>query len=351
MRSMNLTAILMLAFFIHLATAQEGLVAHWSFDALENNIFHDQSGNGYHGTAYGAKLISGKHGNALSFDGEDDYARIPGEDQDPPAVFSTLGKGSIALWFKVNDIPDNFGISPLLYYGTNGICNFFDAANKGLILEVGHSPIHYGSERLYFTMWSNGCTYPSFCVDTRYSISTGVWHHYVAVVGENYNTIYLNGEEIADRIYNFGNSQYSEFFEDAIDHQKFWLGKGTWDHTFQHLNGALDELMIYNKPLNAEEVMQLYEDGTISAIPDRAAAEKIKIFPNPAGRNIYVDAAGLERNISGLSLTGPNGKLIRNIPLSNVSGPIDISGLEKGIYLMRFQTDQGDLYRKVVVAE
>jgi hypothetical protein len=72
--------------------------------------------------------------------------------------------------------------------------------------ELGHSPVHPASEFLYFTIWKNGCTVPSFCYDSNSEIPTGVWHHFVAVVGEDYNTGYLNGEEMTNRWYNFGNS-------------------------------------------------------------------------------------------------------------------------------------------------
>ena len=118
------------------------------------------------GTIYGCQLSPGPVGNALEFDGIDDYARIPGDNMLPPAVLSTLSVGSISLWFRVDDIPTVNGIRPIFYYGREQPCEFFDAANEGVIIEVGHSPIHNQSKRLYFTMWMNGCTYPSFCYDS-----------------------------------------------------------------------------------------------------------------------------------------------------------------------------------------
>ena len=57
--------------------AQSGLVAHWSFDELTNNIIYDNSSNANHGTNYGASLVPGIVGNALSFDGKNDFVRIP----------------------------------------------------------------------------------------------------------------------------------------------------------------------------------------------------------------------------------------------------------------------------------
>ena len=97
--------------------AQNGLVAHWSFDELVNDTIFDNTQNANHGTNYGASLVPGISGNALSFDGITDYVRIPKDGQSPPAVLSTLGEGSISVWFKVNTIPTEFGITPILKYG------------------------------------------------------------------------------------------------------------------------------------------------------------------------------------------------------------------------------------------
>ena len=139
------------------------LVAYWSFDSIIDNTIYDESYYRNHGTNYGAQIVEGKLGNALAFDGIDDYVRIPDNNIPPDPIFSTLGVGSIALWFKVNYIPTEFGIAPIFYYGAEDSCvNMFDAANEGLIIEVGHSPVHHGSKRLYFTIWADGCWLPSF---------------------------------------------------------------------------------------------------------------------------------------------------------------------------------------------
>lgn len=247
---------------------QDSLVAHWNFDKLNGDTIYDLSGNANHGTNYGGSLVDGVKGKAISFDGIADYIRIPGDGKPPPPVFSTLGKGTISFWFRADKIPTNYGIAPLFYYGAEEKCDFFDAANKGLIIELGHSPVFHGSEELFYTVWKNGCTYPSFCFDSHNPISTGEWYHIAIVVGENYNTGYLNGVEMLNRDYNFGNASYSQFFEDAVAHEKLWLGKGHWDRTTQFFDGTMDELKIFDRPLSAGEVKAQYIDtGIATSIP------------------------------------------------------------------------------------
>ena len=101
----NLLASVLLLIYASSINAQESLVAYWSFDELVDDTIYDHSQNKNHGTNYGATLVPGILGNALSFDGNDDYARIPEDGQNPPAILSTLGKGSISVWFKAKSIP------------------------------------------------------------------------------------------------------------------------------------------------------------------------------------------------------------------------------------------------------
>ena len=50
------------------ADLSDGLVGYWSFDNA-SDLGHDDSGNGNHGTVYGAVSTTGMVGNAMSFDG------------------------------------------------------------------------------------------------------------------------------------------------------------------------------------------------------------------------------------------------------------------------------------------
>jgi len=207
------------------AGPDEGLVSRWAFDEGEGDVAGDLSVNERDGSIRGTTW--------------------------------TTGPGSV--WFRVDEIPTERGIVPIFYYGSRDSCaNMFDASNQGLIIELGHSPVHYGSERLYFTIFANGCSYPSFCYDSGDPISEGEWHHFVAVVGESYNTGYLDGVEMLNRRYNFGSRTDSQFFEDAAKHEVLWIGKGFWDAEPVYFDGAIDDVRIYDHALSAEEVRQFY---------------------------------------------------------------------------------------------
>jgi hypothetical protein len=244
------------------------VIAHWEFNEKSGNMIYDSSGNGFHGTILGnPEWTNGKIDDALEFDANGDYISISQNTTQLFSRLSKLGQGSISVWFRVDYIPVEHGIMPIFYYGSKNPCdNFFDAANQGLIIEVGHSPIHQASKRIYFTIWANGCTYPSFCFDSRNSINEGEWYHFVAVVGPDNNTGYLNGEEMVNRRYNFGNSHYSQFFEDAVIDEALWFGRGYWDAKRDpspvYLDGAIDDIRILSKPLSSEEVAEIYQEGS-----------------------------------------------------------------------------------------
>jgi hypothetical protein len=241
----------------------KGLVAHWTFDEESGNIVEDSSEFGINGTVYGARWTEGRIGGALDFDGIDDYVQIPNNESHPPNNLKNNDQGSISLWFKCDYIPIDNGVAPLFQYGSKHPCDVINNANGGLIIELGHDPLHKQSKRIYFTFFSHGCElHPSLCFDSNENLNEGEWYHFVAVVGYykdiGYNTGYLNGKEIINRHYNFGNAFTAEFFQDAAMHESLFLGKGFWNKEVLYFDGIIDDVRIYDRPLSTEEINHLY---------------------------------------------------------------------------------------------
>ncbi len=241
----------------------KGLVAHFTFDETAGIIAKDDSVYKINSTVYGATWTNGKINGALDFDGINDFVQIPNKNSSPSDHFNQLKQGTISFWFKSDNIPTKNAVAPLLQYGKQTPSDVINNANGGLIIELGHDPLHQQSKRLYFTFFSNGCDlYPSLCYDSNYNLKEDKWYHYVAIVGYynniGYNTGYLNGKEMTNRHYNFGDKITAEFFNDAAINESFFLGKGFWDKEIHYFDGKLDDFRIYNRPLSSEEIIQLY---------------------------------------------------------------------------------------------
>jgi len=106
------------------------MVGYWSIDKYSNDFFRDNSGNSNNGTAFHVSKIDGVKVSALRFYGEGSFAKITGksEGNKPPSLISNLTEGSVSVWFKIEHIPLEHGIAPILYFGSTEKCDFFDAA-------------------------------------------------------------------------------------------------------------------------------------------------------------------------------------------------------------------------------
>ncbi len=232
---------------------EDGLVVHWSFDKDYGVRIVDESGNGIHGQAVNVSYEQGAVGHAVVFNSRFDRIYIPDSASTPPTQISNLRAGSISLWFKYKNVGGN--IPPVLYFGEN------DSSKKhnSLIIEIGHNGSDPGNRRLYFTIINQ-----RFCFDSGFNLNENQWYHFVAVVSENGNTGYLNGQEMTRRHYNLGSdSTYSDFFADVPVRKLLSIGYGRYgqEAKFFTYRGSIDDIRIYDRPLTAAEVKTLWQMG------------------------------------------------------------------------------------------
>lgn len=328
-----------------------GLVGFWPFELIEKGgKMEDISKFNVDGITSGAHRTAGIRGNGIRFDGKGDFVTILDSGGAVPAHIRNLGEGSISLWFKLDRLPDGKGIQPIFYMGAwNNCLNMFDAANQGIILEVGHHPVHWKSKRLYFTIFANGCSLPSFCFDSWVDMEADRWYHFVAVVGEDFNTGYLDGRPMEFIHYNFGNSSYSQFFENAVQKDVIWLGKGYWDDGTYFLDGAIDELRIYDRALDKEEVKELYLSTLSTSIPPDLNRERLSIFPNPVTDRLQIDWTGTgEDRMERILLTDLSGRIILE---REPSAYLELYELKGGSYQLIIESTLGRTVRSIVKLE
>ena len=77
-------------------SVEEGLIGYWNLDEGSGGIVKDTAGNHEDGDISGAEWIQGRHGNALSFDGQDDVVDIP-----DAGLMDNIPEITMACWAKI----------------------------------------------------------------------------------------------------------------------------------------------------------------------------------------------------------------------------------------------------------
>ncbi len=231
-----LTVVGMLISFAAVSEANppDGLVLHLSFDknTIDGNTVQDLSEEGNDGTINGgAKAVAGKHGDALEFDGTDDFVEVPLEDS---ITFATGDSLTVQVWVKTDDQPPN----------NDGIVGNYRPGTDALwILSVsGDNPAARGkmgfSVRDKGRANSAGITSPDFLND-------GEWHVLAGVRDQKAKKIrfYVDGKLIDEK---------DDNTKDINSGQSIWVG----EHLNRFYKGLIDEVKIWNRPLTAKELDQ-----------------------------------------------------------------------------------------------
>lgn len=234
MRTMRVFVVTVVLFYFacRVMGEEKGLVAHWDFDEGSGEVVKDKSGNGNDGKIYGkASYVKLGEGYALEFDGKDDYLYIPDSDS-----LVLTDKGVIELWVLVNSYPDSTAhptLSPGLVQKGRGMG--WDAASYFVWYHLQNKTIYGaifdGTKENYVEVGKP---------------PAGQWHHIVFVWDGSNLKSYLNGEVVRTT------PQKLNAAESAAP---IWVGRSRGGY----LDGLIDEVRIYNRPLTEKEVASHYE--------------------------------------------------------------------------------------------
>ena len=208
-----------------------GLVGHWTFDGskLSTTTATDSSTSANNGTLTNGPVPAlGKLGQALNFDGTDDYVSVPSTSSLKPANISICG------WVKSNAYS---ALTVLMGKQSGG-----GYGSYGLVFRTGPS-------RMTFTISKTGPQTEYFATSTNQQ--TGVWQHWCGTYDGTTQKLFLNGV--------LEDTQTPSITIDQTD--TYPLTIGTYTSGLYPLSGSLDEVRVYNRALTEGEVTQLYNMG------------------------------------------------------------------------------------------
>jgi hypothetical protein len=221
------------------ASASEGPVAAYSFDAGEGESAEDLTGNEHTATLEGATWSRGKYGSGLSFDGENDCVTVP-ESPD----FELTEEFTLEAWVKLEG---SVGEDPVISkeaegedsYGF-GIAFFEGGKAEGFIGE-GEEAYEY--------------------VSSSEAIEPKAWTHIAFTYDGAHMRIYVHGELTG-----------THAMSQAPLPSTGPLTIGCDEAFGEHLQGKIDEVQVYNRVLDGGEVqadksapLQTPQQGPVAA--------------------------------------------------------------------------------------
>jgi hypothetical protein len=213
----------------------EGLVAFFDFSGNAQ----DRSGWQNHGSVLGAQLAPGleaRPDEAYAFDGQSAYIEIP----DSKSLDLTF-RMSISIW---------------LYYVPQAEATFYTLLEKSDPERGGHS--RWGmwliNDLAEFCIQPADLGIPQRCLDSASSLTPNSWHHITGTYDGTVLHIYLDGQ--LDNTLD----QYSGQAISQSDHPLF-IGTDLFNDRVIYLDGAIDEIRIYKRALDAAEIQALYAAG------------------------------------------------------------------------------------------
>ena len=232
----NVSGMIQADFFFNEINLGSGLVAYWPFQEGAGTVTADVSIGGHDGLlSGGAGWTAGIVGNAVDFDGIDDYVLLPSIDLSGDEM-------TIAAWFRSDDLGN---------CGASNDCRIISKADG--TSEDDHywmfSTIRSGSAtRLRFRLKTGEVT--STLVAESGDITEGEWTHGVAVYDGSEMRLYKDGEPVGSSPKTGSMATNSGI---GVNIGRNPDGYGKW-------KGAIDDVRIYDRALTPAEVGILHTD-------------------------------------------------------------------------------------------
>ncbi len=203
------------------------LVGEWKFDD-EADPTRDSSGNDNHGDLAGdPQWVTGIFGQALEFNGTDDYVAIADS-----SVFNTTLL-TIAAWVNFSNDSQSF---------------IFEKGN----VNTQYSLFSHGTDIVFRTKPVGGAYDTLSTTKANAGITNDQWHFIVGTYDGAVKKLYVDGVLKLFR-------DWVKIIE--INNNGCSIGRFGGTTTGYYFTGSIDDVRIYNQALSTAEIQQLYAQG------------------------------------------------------------------------------------------
>jgi len=221
-----------------------GPVGHWKFDEGTGTTAVDSSGNGNNGAITSATYSEGKMGNALSFDGIDDYINLGN------GTSLQINKNiTLMAWIKTSNTSPQSIIDR--YHSGGGAYMFSTGLSTGRLEYLNYDGTNIISG------------------NTTSSVTNGTWKH-VAVTVENDSGVmkwYVDGVNIeTDTFTPIGA---------WLNTQDIFIGHRNKAGSEQWFNGLIDDVRIYNYARSPAQILEDMGGGVPPSISSNVLPDPI----------------------------------------------------------------------------
>ena len=265
-----LTSTLIITIFLQNGYAEpvvtDGLVSYWTFDKqdIAGGTVKDVWGENDGKIVGDPKIVDGQVGEALEFDGSDDYVNLTNLGD----FGEKVGASTFEAWVKTSFKKDWTTLFKVLDQG----CNMAWAIDVNRSAKAGfpfaEDIVHY-----YVRQKSAaGCN--AIAVEIEFPLSDGKWHHIVFGIvdpGKSEVSIYMDGEPQEIIV---GDAKKLDTFIPFVE--PVYIGAANnRGNVERHFPGLIDEVRIYDRPLTADEVTRNFKSKIGLSVQ---AAEKLPII-------------------------------------------------------------------------
>jgi pectate lyase len=314
------------------------LVGHWEFETSSSAIDSSEFSN--HGEYYNftaaSFLWTGAINKALSFNGLDQYVRVPHSYE----FDFESGDFSVAFWLRQYSYQvDTTKIYSYLMKGS--LYENPELSRSGKRYEIYYNPLIY---KLRFEIDDN-ITMSRVEAEGEEFFIKGDWVHLVAARDTKSGTINLYADGILV-------SSAEDNTTDISQDEDLYFGYNIDNDMY--LKGVLDDVRLYNYALSDNEIDSLYKLGIPTKdIPFYNDNKNLSIYPNPAGSILYLKYKLKDDNDFIVNIYSLSGQVIRSIQNNNrsASGVMEIvvNDLVPGIYFIQFINNTNIITEKICI--